>query len=154
MNNQAGILRIITSTRNQIQQSKKTLSRSHLVENRNSIRGVCPPCHGMFYVTEAGHANRCHVVGRLRGEKPPLREVGPLEQPQRGLQRSLAQRRPPATLRIQSRSRQIKFFVALHLESYTTNYYMTTSLRSSTAIFPSLLPVSGSGVAPAHPRDA
>ena len=61
MNHQAGILRIITE--NQIQQrSKKGLSRSILVENRISIWGVCPPRHGMFYVTEVDHANWCHVV--------------------------------------------------------------------------------------------
>ena len=36
----------------------------------------------------------------------------------------------------------------------TTNYHMMTSLRNSTAIPPSLLPVSSGGVAPAHPRDA
>ena len=62
--------------------------------------------------------------------------------------------RPPATLRKQSRPPQPQFFVALHLESYTTNYHMMTSLRSSIAISPSLLPVSGGGVALAHPRDA
>ena len=61
MNHQAGILRIIT--KNQIQQSEKRLSRSNLVENRNSIWGVFPPRHGMFYVTEAGHANWCHAAG-------------------------------------------------------------------------------------------
>ena len=62
MNHQAGILRIIT--KNQIQQrSKKILSRSSLVENRNSIWGVGPPRHGLFCVTAAGHANWCHVVG-------------------------------------------------------------------------------------------
>ena len=121
MNHQAGILRIIT--KKQIQQrSKKRLSRSNLVENRNSIKGVCPPKHGLFCVTEAGHANWCHVVGWLRGEKPPLREVGTPEQPQRGLRRSLAQRSPPATLRNQPRPPQTQFFVALHLESCTTNY--------------------------------
>ena len=108
----------------------------------------------MYHVTEAGHTNWCHVVGWLRGERPPLREVGPPEQPQRGLRRSLAQRRPPATLRKQSRPPQTPFFVALHLESNTTNYHITTSLRSSTAISPSLLPVSGGRVAPVHPRDA
>ena len=37
---------------------------------------VCPPGRGTFHVTEAGHANLCGVVGRFRGEKPPLREVG------------------------------------------------------------------------------
>ena len=82
-----------------------------------------------------------------------MQEVGPPEQPQRGLRRSLAQRRPPATLRKQPRPPQTQFFVALHLESYTTNYHMMTSLRRSTAISPSLLPVSAGGVAPAHPRD-
>ena len=62
MNHQAGILRIIA--KNQIQQrSKKRLSRSNLVENRNSIWGVCPPRYGLFCVTEAGYANWCHVVG-------------------------------------------------------------------------------------------
>ena len=62
MNHQAGILRFMT--KNQIQHgSKKRLSRSNLVENRNSIWGVCPPRHGLFCVTEAGHANWCHVVG-------------------------------------------------------------------------------------------
>ena len=81
MNHQAGILKICT--KNQIQQrSKKIPSRSNLVENRISIWGVCPPRHGMFYVAEAGHANWYHVVGSLRGEKPPLREVGTPEQPQ------------------------------------------------------------------------
>ena len=55
-NHQAGILIIIT--KNKIQQrSKKRLSRSNLVENQNSCR------HGMYHVTEAGHANWCHVVG-------------------------------------------------------------------------------------------
>ena len=152
MNHEAGVLRIFT--KNQIQQmSRKILSRSNLVENRNSIWGVCAPGHGMFYVTEAGHATWCNIVGRLRGEKPPLREVGPPQQPQRGLRRSLAQRRPPAKLRKQSRPPQTQFFVALRLESYTTNYHMMTSLRNSTAIPPSLLPVSGGGAAPAHPRD-
>ena len=83
-----------------------------------------------------------------------MREVGPPERPQRGLRRSLAQRRPPATFRKQSKPPQTQFFVALHLESYTTNYHMMTSFRSSTAISPSLLPASGGGAAPAHPRDA
>ena len=109
MNHQEGIIRI--STKNRIQQrSKKILCRSNLVENRSSTRGVCPPRHGMFYVTEAGHANWCHVVHRLRGEKPPLRKVRPPEQPQRGLRRSLGQRRPPATLRKRSRPPQTQFF--------------------------------------------
>ena len=153
MNHQAGIIRVIT--KNQIQhRSEKNLSRSSLVENRNSIWGVCPPRQGLFCVTAAGHANWCHVVRRLRGEKSPLREVGPPEQPQRGLRRSVAQRRPPVTLRKQPRPPPTQFFVALHLGSYTTNYHMTTSLASSTAISPSLLPVSGGGVAPTHPRDA
>ena len=39
--------------------------------------GVRPPGRGMFHITEAGHANLCGVVACLRGEKPPLREVGP-----------------------------------------------------------------------------
>ena len=153
MNHQAGILSIITKIQIQ-QRSKKRLSRSNLVENRNSIWGVCPPRHGLFCVTEASHENLCHVVGWLRGEKPPLWEIGRPEQPQRGLRRSLAQRRPPATLRKQSRPPKTQFFDAQHLENCATNYYMVTSLRSSTAISPSLLPVSGGGVAPAHPRDA
>ena len=153
MNHKAGFLQIIT--KNQVQQrSKKRVSRSNLVENRNSIWGVCPPRHGLFFVTDAGHANWYHVVGWLRGEKPLLREVGPPEQPQRGLWRSFAQRRPPATLRKQWRQPQTQIFVALHLESYIIKYHMMTSLRRSTAISPLLLPVSGGGVAPAHPRDA
>ena len=61
MSHQAGILRIIAT--NQIQQSKKRLCRSNLIKNRNSIWGVCPPRHGLFCVTEAGHATWCHVVG-------------------------------------------------------------------------------------------
>ena len=134
--------------------SEILLIGSNLVENRNSIWGVCAPRHGMFCLTEAGHANWYHVVGGLRGEKPPLREVGPSEQPQRGLRRPLAQPRPPATLRKQSRPPQSQFFFALHLESYTTNYHITTSLRSSTGISPSQLPVWRGGAGPAHPRDA
>ena len=63
----------------------------------------CAPRIGMFYVTEAGHANWCHVVGGLRGEKPSLREAGAPEQPQRSLRRPLAQPRPLATLRNQSK---------------------------------------------------
>ena len=56
LNHQPGILRIIT--KNQIQQrSKKILFRSNLAKNRNSISGVRPPRHGLFCVTEAGHAN-------------------------------------------------------------------------------------------------
>ena len=56
--------------------------------------------------------------------------------------------------RKQSRLPQIQFFVALHLESYTNNYFITASLRSSAAISLSLLPVWGEGAASAHPKDA
>ena len=155
MNHQAGILRIIRKSQIQQKRSKKILSGSNLVGNRNSIWGVCPPRHGLFCVTEAGHANWCHVVGELRGEKPPLREVGPPEQPQRGFRRSLAQRRPPATLR-NNRDRRKPSFSSPCTSKVTrpTTTYMMTSLRSSTAISPSLPPVSGGGVVPAHPRDA
>ena len=52
--------------------------------------GVCPTGLGMFPVTEAGHSNLCGIVGFLRGEKPPLREVGPPEQSQCDLRRPLA----------------------------------------------------------------
>ena len=62
INHQAGILRNITKIYIQ-QRIKKILIWSSLVENRNSITGVCAPRHGMFYVTEAGHGNWCHVVG-------------------------------------------------------------------------------------------
>ena len=62
MNYRPGILR--NTTENQTQQvSEKILVWSNLVENRNSIWGVQAPRHDMFYVTEAGHANWCHVVG-------------------------------------------------------------------------------------------
>ena len=153
MNHQAGILRIITSTKNQIQRrGQKILSRWNIVENRYSIFGR--------WCTEGWHVpcNRsrprewvpCRRLIERRGTTIG-RTTGAA---QRGLRRSLAQRRPPATLRKQSRPPQTQFFVALHLESFTTNYHITTSLRSSTAISPSLLPVSGGGVTPAHPRDA
>ena len=60
MNHRAGILGI--TTKNHIQQrSKKRLIWSSLVENQNSVWGVCAPRHGMFCVTEACHANWCHV---------------------------------------------------------------------------------------------
>ena len=120
----------------------------------NSIWGGCASRREMFHVTEAGHANWRRVVGRLTGEKPPLREVGPPEQLQRDLRMPLAQPRPPATHRKQSRPPQTHFFVALHLESCTTNHHITTSLKCSTAMSPSLLPVWGDGAAPAYPRDA
>ena len=61
MNHQAGILRIITKIKFN-KKVKKDFSRSNLVENRYSIWEVCPPRHGLFCVTEAGHANWCHVI--------------------------------------------------------------------------------------------
>ena len=43
----------------------------------------CPPERGMFHVTEPGPTKLCGVVGCFRGEKPPLREVGPPGRSQR-----------------------------------------------------------------------
>ena len=48
----------------------------------------------MFHVTEEGRTNLCGGVGSFRGEKMPLREVGPPERSHRDLRRPSAQSRP------------------------------------------------------------
>ena len=78
--------------------------------NPKSFGLLCPPGLAMSHVTEAVHAYLCGVVGCLRGEKPPLRKVGPPEQSQRDLRRRLARPRPSAVPKKQSRSSQTRVF--------------------------------------------
>ena len=106
----------------------------------------CPPGHGMLHATEAGHANLCGVVCRARGRKPPLREVGPPEQSQRGLRGPLAQLRPSAAPKKESRPSQTRVFIPLCIPNHTSTKFdqVTTSLRISIAVSPSLLPARGS----------
>ena len=107
----------------------------------------------MFHVSEAGHATLCGVVGCFRGEKPQLREVGPPEQSQCDLRRPLAQPRPSVAPQNKSRPSQTHFSIPLCLPNYTSTNHVTSSLGSSIATSPSLLPAWGFGAAPAHPRD-
>ena len=104
----------------------------------------------MFHVSEAGHATLCGVVGCFRGEKPPLREVGPPEQSQRDLRRPGTQPRPSATLKKKIKSVANPVF---HTSLPPKPLKHTTSRRSSIAVSPSLLPACGLGAAPARPRD-
>ena len=95
----------------------------------------------------------CGVVGCFRSEKPSFREVGPPEQSQSDLRRSLAQPRPSAVLQNKPRMPQTHFFVALHFQRQGRNHHITTSLRFSIGASPSLLPAWDFGVAPEHPSD-
>ena len=105
----------------------------------------------MFHVTEAGGANFHGVVGCFRGEKPPLWEVGPPEQSRRDLRKPLVRPRL-STAPQKSRTTQTQFFSLLCLPNHTSTNQVTTSLRRSVAVSPSLLPAWGFGAAPAHPR--
>ena len=108
----------------------------------------------MFHVIEAGHKNLCGVVGCFRGEKPPLREVGRPEQSQRDPRRPPAQPRPSAAPHKKSRPSPTQFFIPLCFPNHTSNNQVTTSLRSSIAVSPSLLTAWGVGAAAsALPRD-
>ena len=108
----------------------------------------------MFHVTEAGHANMYSVVGCLRGEKPPLREVGPPEQSQRDLRRPLEEPRPYAAPNNKPRPSQTQYSIHLRIQNHTSTNHITTSLRTSIAVSPSLVPAWGFGAALAHRRDA
>ena len=121
--------------------------------NPKSFGLLCPPGLAMSHVTEAVHAYLCGVVGCLRGEKPPLRKVGPPEPSQRDLRKPSARPRPSTTPQKKSRPSQTQFFIPLCLPNHTSTNRVTTSLRSSIAVSPSLLPARGFGAAPAHPRD-
>ena len=106
----------------------------------------------MLHVTEAGHAKLCVVVGCFRGEKPPLREVGPPEQPQRDLRRPSAQPTSSAGSKQRTRPSQTQFFIPPCLPNHTSINQVTTSLRRLIAVSPSLIPARGVGSAPAQPR--
>ena len=97
--------------------------------------------------TEASHANLSRVVDCFTGEIHHSRETGPPEQPQREVRRSLAQSRPSAAPQKITRPSQTQFFIPLCLANHTSTDQVTTSLRSSIAVSPSLLPAWGFGVA-------
>ena len=96
---------------------------------------------------EASHANLSCVVDCLTAEIHHSRETGPPEQPQHEVRRPLAQSRPSAVPQNFTRPSQTQFFIPL-----TGTDQVTTSLRSSIAVPPSLLPAWGFGAASSHPR--
>ena len=102
----------------------------------------------MFHETEANFANLRFV---FRGEIHQPREAGPPERPQCEARWPLAQRRPPTGPQ-KTRTSQTRFFIARCLLNHTSTNQVTTSLRSSIAVSPSLLPAWSFGAAPAHLR--
>ena len=116
-----------------------------------SIWGVCPTQRSMFHEGEATHANLC-LVDCFRAEIHQSRDAGPPERPQRDARRPVALRKPPSVPQKNSRPSQTQFFIPLCLPNHTSTNQGTTSLRSSIAVPPSLLPVWGFGAAPAHRR--
>ena len=82
-----------------------------------------------------------------------MRDVGPPEQSHRDLRRPLVQPRPSAAPLKKSKPSQTQFVVLLCLPNHTSTKPVTTSLTSSIAVSPSLLPVWGFGSALAQPRD-
>ena len=126
VNHQAGIFNANSKTSNSIK-----VFKDFFCLNFNIQYGSCPPGRGMFYLTAAGHASLWSVVGCFRGEKPPLREVGPTEQSQRDL-RPLAQptSRPSAAPKTISRPPHTQFFIPVCLPNHTSANQVPTSLRS------------------------
>ena len=101
----------------------------------------------MFHETDAGHADLCGVVDCVRGEILRSREATPARTPT--APSADRPRHPPQN---QGRRRP-SFSILRCLPSHMSTYQVTTSLRSSPAVSPSLLPAWGFGAAPAHPRD-
>ena len=93
------------------------------------------------------------MVDCFRGEIHQSREAGPPERLQREARRALAQSRPPTAPQEKSRRSRTQVFTRLCLPNHTSINQVTTSLRSSIAVSPSLLATWGFGAAPAHPRD-
>ena len=81
-----------------------------------------------------------------------MREIGPPDQSPRDLQWPLAQARPSAELKKKRRPSQTQFSISLRLPNYTSSTQVTSSLRNSIAVSPSLLPAWGFGTAPAQAR--
>ena len=106
----------------------------------------------MSHETEANHANICHVIDCFRGEIHQSRGAGPPERPQPEARRPLAQSRPPTAPKKKSRPSQTQFSIPVCLPNHTNTDQVTTSLRSSIAVYGSLLAAWGFGAAPAHPR--
>ena len=106
----------------------------------------------MFHVTEAGHANLWGVVGCFRGEKTQSREVGPPEQSQRDLRMPLAQPRPYAPPKKDSRPPPTQFFHPFLPPKPHEHQPGHDLAQNSIGVSPSLLPEWGFGAAPAHPR--
>ena len=141
MNNQAGIFEGNSKTPNSTRSLLGLLCLNFYIHF-----GSCPPGRCMFHVTEAGHANLCGVVGCFRGEKPPLRDVGPLEQSQRDHRRPLAQPKHLQRLKKNKGLRKPRFASLFAVPNHTSTNQATTPLKSSIA-------VSLFGYEPAHPRD-
>ena len=101
----------------------------------------------MFHETAASHAHLGHVVDCFRGEMRHSRKAKrPSEQSQRGVRRPLGQSRAPAAPRKNTRLSQTQFLISFCLPNHTinsTDQVTTTSLRSSIALSPSLLPAWG-----------
>ena len=94
----------------------------------------------------AGDAGLCRVVGWLRSEKPPSRGAGPPEQPQRGLRRIVVPARSPAAAQNHPKANSNPVFrraVPPRARERPPSYQIKSSVTSSTAALPSLLPVWG-----------
>ena len=76
-------------------------------------------------------------------------ERRPPEQPQSEVRRPRAQSRPSAAPQTSTRPSQTQFVIPLRLASHTSTDQVMTSLRSSIAVSPSLLPAWGFGAASA-----
>ena len=98
---------------------------------------------------EASHANLSRVVDCFTGGIHHSRETRPPGQPQREFRRPRAQSRPSAAPPKITKPSQTQFFIPLCLANHTSTDQVTTSLRSSIAVSPSLLPAWGFGAAPA-----
>ena len=110
----------------------------------------------MFHVTEAWHANNlCGVVGLLqRREASIARDRTTGAGAARPPKVPLAPPRPSAARQKRSRPPQTLFFVALCRQGHVSIHLITSSLRTSTAALPSLLPAWGfRAAASAQPTD-
>ena len=88
----------------------------------------------------------------LQRREAAMREIGPPDQSPRDLQWPLAQARPSAELKKKRRPSQTQFSISLRLPNYTSSTQVTSSLRNSIAVSPSLLPVCDSVAASVQPK--
>ena len=102
--------------------------------------GILSNLTRLFHETEASHARLSRVVDCFRGEICHAREAGPPEQRQREGRRSLAHCRPSAAPQNITRPSRTQFLIPICLPNHTSTDQVTTSLKRSIGVSPSLPP--------------